>query len=482
MSEQPAVVSIQEVSKQFGDGGVARARGHRPRGRPRRVRLADRPLRLRQVDAAADRRRPDPADERRRRRQRQAGARSARLDRDYGIVFQDAVLYDWRTVATNIALPLEMLGWDRQRRQERDRARCSSWSSCRASRSTIPWQLSGGMQQRVSIARALSFSPRAAADGRAVRRARRDDARAAERRAAADLGRDRARRSSSSPTRSPRRCSSRRASSSCRRGRDGSPGSSTIDLPQPRTHATREQTALRELITRGARGCSRHARDGARRRDGSRRGDAGSSRTARGARRQPASASWAPGRRRLRARDRCSGRGSRGARRRALPAAAALGRSCETLWEERDTLWSAGFFTFKEALGGFVIGCGARDRRRRSCSRACRALGGALMPYAIAANAIPIIAFAPITNDWFGPLEPDRRRWRSPRCSCFFPVLVNTLRGLTAVRPSSIELMRSYAAGEVEIFRRVRIPNSLPYLFSALKVGDRARDDRRGRR
>ena len=53
---------------------------------------------------------------------------------------------------------------------------------------------------------------------------------------------------------------------------------------------------------------------------------------------------------------------------------------------------------------------------------------------------------------------------------CFFPVLVNTLRGLTSVRPSSIELMRSYAAGEVEIFRRVRIPNSLPYLFSALKV------------
>jgi NitT/TauT family transport system permease protein len=52
----------------------------------------------------------------------------------------------------------------------------------------------------------------------------------------------------------------------------------------------------------------------------------------------------------------------------------------------------------------------------------------------------------------------------------FFPVLVNTLRGLTSVRPSSIELMRSYAASELEIFRRVRLPNSLPYLFSALKV------------
>ena len=53
---------------------------------------------------------------------------------------------------------------------------------------------------------------------------------------------------------------------------------------------------------------------------------------------------------------------------------------------------------------------------------------------------------------------------------CFFPVLVNTLRGLTSVRPSSIELMHSYAAGELEIFRRVRIPTALPYTFTALKI------------
>ena len=49
---------------------------------------------------------------------------------------------------------------------------------------------------------------------------------------------------------------------------------------------------------------------------------------------------------------------------------------------------------------------------------------------------------------------------------CFFPVLVNTLRGLTWSPPPSIELMRSYAAGELEILRRVRLPNSLPYLFT----------------
>jgi NitT/TauT family transport system permease protein len=53
---------------------------------------------------------------------------------------------------------------------------------------------------------------------------------------------------------------------------------------------------------------------------------------------------------------------------------------------------------------------------------------------------------------------------------CFFPVMVNTLRGLTSVKPSQVDLMRSYAAGELEIFRRVRIPTALPYLFAALKV------------
>lgn len=91
------------------------------------------------------------------------------------------------------------------------------------------------------------------------------------------------------------------------------------------------------------------------------------------------------------------------------------------------------------------------------------------MPYMIAANAIPIIAFAPITNNWFGLLNP-LSKMVIAAVLCFFPVLVNTLRGLTSVRPASIELMHSYAAGEVEIFRRVRIPNALPYLFAALKV------------
>ena len=85
-------------------------------------------------------------------------ARRARLDGDYGIVFQAPVLYDWRTVAKNIALPLEMLGWDRVRRVARVKEMVEL-VDLTGFEDHHPWQLSGGMQQRVSIARAFSFSP-----------------------------------------------------------------------------------------------------------------------------------------------------------------------------------------------------------------------------------------------------------------------------------------------------------------------------------
>jgi hypothetical protein len=115
----------------------------------------------------------------------------------------------------------------------------------------------------------------------------------------------------------------------------------------------------------------------------------------------------------------------------------------KTVWTERETLWSAGWFTFQEAVGGWLMGCSAAILTALVLAR-WRILATAL-PFAIAANAIPIIAFAPITNNWFGTLS-QLSKMVIAAVLCYFPVLVNTLRGLTSVRPQQIELMRSYGA------------------------------------
>jgi NitT/TauT family transport system ATP-binding protein len=85
-------------------------------------------------------------------------AHQARLDREYGMVFQQATLYDWRTVGKNVQLPLEIMKYPAGRRQARAREMLKLVQLEEFERH-FPWQLSGGMQQRVAIARALAFEP-----------------------------------------------------------------------------------------------------------------------------------------------------------------------------------------------------------------------------------------------------------------------------------------------------------------------------------
>lgn len=82
----------------------------------------------------------------------------ARLDRQYGYVFQAPALYPWRTIEKNVMLPLEVFGLTRAERQARA-ARYLALVNLTGFERKYPWQLSGGMQQRASIARALCFDP-----------------------------------------------------------------------------------------------------------------------------------------------------------------------------------------------------------------------------------------------------------------------------------------------------------------------------------
>ena len=141
------------------------------------------------------------------------------------------------------------------------------------------------------------------------------------------------------------------------------------------------------------------------------------------------------------------------------------------LWlapDERSILFESSGATFWEAFGGFVIGCSGGVLVALITSR-WTIISEATMPFAIAANSVPIIAFAPIMNNWFGITNP-ASKMAIVAIIVFFPTMINTVRGLTLVDVSELELMRSYAASPADVMFKVRIPNALPYIFSALRV------------
>ncbi len=141
------------------------------------------------------------------------------------------------------------------------------------------------------------------------------------------------------------------------------------------------------------------------------------------------------------------------------------------LWlapDERSILFESAGATFWEAFGGFIIGCGGGILVALITSR-WTIVSEATMPFAIAANSVPIIAFAPIMNNWFGITNP-ASKMAIVAIIVFFPTMINTVRGLTLVDENQLELMRSYAAKPSHILFKLRLKNALPYIFSALRV------------
>jgi NitT/TauT family transport system permease protein len=138
-------------------------------------------------------------------------------------------------------------------------------------------------------------------------------------------------------------------------------------------------------------------------------------------------------------------------------------------WQENFTeLLPAAVYTLGEVVAGLLIGS-VMGILVGTLTARFGAIRGSLLPFAIAANSVPIIAFAPIFNNWFG-VDSQLSKAMIAAVLVFFPVMINTVRGLLNVEAAALELMRSYAASDWTIFRSVRVPNSLPFVFTALRV------------
>lgn len=148
-----------------------------------------------------------------------------------------------------------------------------------------------------------------------------------------------------------------------------------------------------------------------------------------------------------------------------LPAPLAIAHAWITYLPE---LWAAASYTLWEIVAGLVLGSVAGILAGTMTARFVT-VRESLLPFAIAANSIPIIAFAPIMNNWFG-IDQQISKAMISAIICFFPVMINTVRGLTSADPAAIELMRACAASNAQVFRWVRIPSALPFLFIALRV------------
>jgi NitT/TauT family transport system permease protein len=139
----------------------------------------------------------------------------------------------------------------------------------------------------------------------------------------------------------------------------------------------------------------------------------------------------------------------------------------QTIVAKWSVLWSNLVPTAIEALGGFLLGNLAALLLATLFIHS-KSIQEAFFPIAVMINTIPVVAKAPILVLLLGNgMEP---KIIIAALICFFPTLVNMVRGLESVNPQSMELMRVLSASRTEIYFKLRLYNSLPYLFSALKI------------
>jgi NitT/TauT family transport system permease protein len=137
-------------------------------------------------------------------------------------------------------------------------------------------------------------------------------------------------------------------------------------------------------------------------------------------------------------------------------------------------LWDAALFTAKEAAVGFVLGALFGFVLGVALAHSGLLQRG-FVPYIVASQTIPILAVAPMVVVWVNPRLPDGLKdWGAVAVISayltFFPVTINTMRGLTSVDPRALELMRSYAASGWGVLWKLRVPAALPFIFAALKI------------
>jgi NitT/TauT family transport system permease protein len=137
-------------------------------------------------------------------------------------------------------------------------------------------------------------------------------------------------------------------------------------------------------------------------------------------------------------------------------------------------LFHAALFTAKEAAVGFALGAILGFTLGVLLAH-FRVLQRGFLPWVVASQTVPILVVAPMVVVWLNPKLPERfQDWGAVAVIAayltFFPVTINTIRGLHSADRRALELMRSYAAGNWRILWKLRVPAALPYIFAALKV------------